>query len=96
MALRLGMFCVHHDPKVRPTMRQVVQILEEGRLSDDGDERERESMEVSLLERMKSSYLLGIGEGRQKQQQHPTFQDVWNSYPHSKFFESSDSIFQGR
>lgn len=96
MALRLGMFCVHHDPKLRRTVRQVVHILEEGRLSDDGDERERESMEVSLLERMKSSYLLGIGEGRQKQQQHPTFQDVWNSYPHSKFFENSDSIFQGR
>ncbi|CAA7050153.1 unnamed protein product [Microthlaspi erraticum] len=96
MALRLGMFCVHHDPKVRPTTRQVVQILEQGRLSDDGDEREREGMEVSLLERMKSSYLLGTSEGRQQQEQHPTFQDVWNTYSHSKSFESSDSIFQGR
>ncbi|CAH2077695.1 unnamed protein product [Thlaspi arvense] len=95
MALRIGLLCVHPDPRVRPKMRQVVHILEQGRLSDDGDEREREGMEVSLLERMKSSYLLGTGEGSQ-QQQHPTFLDVWNSSFYSNSFEGSDSFLQGR
>ncbi|KAL1203166.1 putative L-type lectin-domain containing receptor kinase VII.2 [Cardamine amara subsp. amara] len=94
MVMRIGLFCVHHDPRVRPKMRQVVQILEQGRLSDDGDEKEREGMEVSLLDRMKSFNLLGIGPGRQ--QQHPTFQDIWNSSTHSLSFQSSDSIFLGR
>ncbi|KAF8094336.1 hypothetical protein N665_0365s0022 [Sinapis alba] len=93
MALRIGLLCVHPDPRVRPKMRQVVHILEQGRLSDD--EREREGMEVSLLERMKSSYLLGTNDGIQ-QQQHPTFLDIWNSSSHSNTFRSSSSIFQGR
>ncbi|CAH8314526.1 unnamed protein product [Eruca vesicaria subsp. sativa] len=93
MALRIGLLCVHPDPKVRPKMRQVVHILEQGRLSDD--EREREGMEVSFLERMKSSYLLGTSDGMQ-QQQHPTFLDVWNSSHSNNSFRSSSSIFQGR
>ncbi|KAG2319354.1 hypothetical protein Bca52824_012567 [Brassica carinata] len=92
MVMRIGLLCVHPDPRVRPKMRQVVHILEQGRLSDD--EREREGMEVSLLERMKSSYLLGTSDGRQ--QQHPTFLDVWNSSSHSNSFRSSSSIFLGR
>ncbi|XP_022544584.2 probable L-type lectin-domain containing receptor kinase VII.2 [Brassica napus] len=94
MALRIGLLCVHPDPRVRPKMRQVVHILEQGRLSDD--ERESEGMEVSLLERMKSSYLLGTSDGILQQQQHPTFLDVWNSTSHSHSFRSSSSIFQGR
>ncbi|KAF2591232.1 hypothetical protein F2Q70_00039779 [Brassica cretica] len=94
MALRIGLLCVHPDPRVRPKMRHVVHILEQGTLSD---EREGEGMEVSLLERMKSSYLLGTSDGIQ-QQQHPTFLDVWNStsHSHSHSFRSSSSIFQGR
>lgn len=95
LALRIGLLCVHPDPRVRPKMRQVVQILEQGRLVEDGGERGRQDMEVSLLERVKRSYSLGIGEGRQ-QQHHPTFQDVWNSSSYSISFESSDSILQGR
>ncbi|CAL9227169.1 unnamed protein product [Arabidopsis halleri] len=89
MALRIGMMCVHPDPRVRPNMRQVVQILEQGRLVEDGGERE-----MSLLERVKSSYLLETGEG--SRQQHPTFQDVWNSSSYSNSFESYDSILHGR
>lgn len=88
MALRIGLLCVHPDPRVRPKMRQVVQILEQGRLVEDGGERE-----MSLLERVKSSYLLETGEGRQ---QHPTFQDVWHSSSYSTSFQSYDSIFHGR
>ncbi|ESQ54422.1 hypothetical protein EUTSA_v10027026mg [Eutrema salsugineum] len=93
MGLRIGLLCVHPDPRMRPKMRQVVHILEQGRVSDDGDEMEREGMEVSLLERMKSCYLLGTDEGRQ---QHPTFLDVWNSSSYSNSFGGSDSILQGR
>lgn len=37
--MRVGLFCVQPDPRMHPKMRQVVHIL---RLSDDGDERERE------------------------------------------------------
>ncbi|KAJ0250921.1 L-type lectin-domain containing receptor kinase VII.2 [Hirschfeldia incana] len=94
MVLRIGLLCVHPDPKLRPKMRQVVHILEQGRLSDD--EREREGVEVSLLERMKSSYLLGASDGIQQQQQHPTFLDVWKSSSHSNSFRSFSSVFQGR
>ncbi|KFK41694.1 hypothetical protein AALP_AA2G161000 [Arabis alpina] len=63
MALRIGLLCVHPDPRVRPKMRQVVQILEQGRLSDDGGERGREGLEVSLSERVKRSFSLGIASG---------------------------------
>ncbi|KAL9288418.1 putative L-type lectin-domain containing receptor kinase VII.2 RLK-Pelle-L-LEC family [Arabidopsis thaliana] len=89
MALRIGLLCVHPDPRVRPKMRQVVQILEQGRLVEDGGERE-----ISLLERVKSSYLLETGEG--SRQQHPTFQDVWNSSSYSNSFQTYDSILHGR
>lgn len=94
MVLRIGLLCVHPDPRVRPKMRQVVHILEQGRLSDD--EREREGVEVSLLERMKSSYLLGTTSDGRQEQQHPTFLDVWKSSSHSNSFRSFSSIFQGR
>ncbi|EFH45768.1 lectin protein kinase family protein [Arabidopsis lyrata subsp. lyrata] len=89
MALRIGLLCVHPDPRVRPNMRQVVQILEQGRFVEDGGERE-----MSLLERVKSSYLLETGEGSRLQ--HPTFQDVWNSSSYSNSFQSYDSILHGR
>ncbi|XP_010433234.1 PREDICTED: probable L-type lectin-domain containing receptor kinase VII.2 [Camelina sativa] len=90
MALRIGLLCVHPDPRVRPKMRQVVQILEQGRLVEDGGERE-----MSLLERVKSSYLLETGEGS-RQRQHPTIQDVRNSSHCSNSFQSYGSILHGR
>ncbi|CAN8230196.1 unnamed protein product [Cochlearia groenlandica] len=94
MALRIGLLCVHPDPRVRPNMRQVVQILEQGRLVENCGERERESMEVSLLERVKSSYL--SGSTSEERQQHPTFQDLWNSSSYSISLDSYNSIFHGR
>ncbi|KAL1203165.1 putative L-type lectin-domain containing receptor kinase VII.2 [Cardamine amara subsp. amara] len=88
MALRIGILCMHPDPRVRLKMRQVVEILEQGRLVEDGGEKE-----VSLLERMKSSYLLRTSEGGQE---HPTFLDVRNSSCHSTSCKTYDSILQGR
>ncbi|XP_010555118.1 PREDICTED: probable L-type lectin-domain containing receptor kinase VII.2 isoform X2 [Tarenaya hassleriana] len=85
--LRIGMLCAHPDPRVRPTMRQVVQIMGDG----DGEGIDREGTEVSLLERVRSSQMLGRGEGT-----HPTFQDVWNSVSGSISLWSSDSLLEGR
>ncbi|XP_023768842.1 L-type lectin-domain containing receptor kinase VII.1 [Lactuca sativa] len=78
MVLHLGLLCAHPDAKMRPTMRQIVKVLEgERRKEGDESEGEGEEMEVYLLEKMKSKDLwtkyaqtLSSGSGSYS---HPTF-----------------------
>ncbi|KAK6124354.1 hypothetical protein DH2020_041924 [Rehmannia glutinosa] len=50
--LHLGLLCAHPDPKSRPTMRQVVKLLEEEKT--EVDESEGEDMDMYILEKMKA------------------------------------------
>ncbi|CAI0468697.1 unnamed protein product [Linum tenue] len=53
--VRLGLVCAHPDPSARPTMRQVVKVLEGKNDSNEGDEEaESEEMEAYLLQRTRT------------------------------------------
>ncbi|KAF9590028.1 hypothetical protein IFM89_030178 [Coptis chinensis] len=47
--LRLGLLCAYPDPRTRPTMRQVLKVLDG---TPSTNESEGEGMEVGLLEKM--------------------------------------------
>lgn len=79
MVLHLGLLCAHPDPKLRPTMRQIVKALE-GEKKKEGGESEAEGMEVYLLEKMKSQdlwskYAKTMRSGSASYS-HPTFGEV--------------------
>lgn len=50
--LHLGLICANAEPTPRPTMRQVVKILEVG---IEGDDSEEEMVQENLLEKIKSA-----------------------------------------
>ncbi|KAK7845052.1 l-type lectin-domain containing receptor kinase vii.1 [Quercus suber] len=86
--LHLGLLCAYPDPRARPTMTQVVKVLEGG---NEGTESERDVMEVNLLGRLETiamwsnfdQNLGGIG--------HPTFDEIsWSAT------KSSSDIQVGR
>ena len=92
--LHLGLLCTYPDPSARPTMRQVVKILE-GR--NEVCESEGEEMDVYLLESMRSKsmwskYPHTFGRGS-----HPTFEDFRQSLASCSSWTSwSDSVLGGR
>ncbi|KAK7312811.1 hypothetical protein VNO77_36961 [Canavalia gladiata] len=63
--LNLGLLCTHPDPHVRPTMRQVVKVLE------------GESSDMSLLDRINSAagYAGSFGNSF-----HPTIEEIYSSH----------------
>ena len=69
--LHLGLLCAHPEPHVRPTMRQVMKLLE---VRVEGAESEGEGMEVNLLDRMRTTTttMWGNFSGRG----HPTFNEI--------------------
>ncbi|XP_038893488.1 L-type lectin-domain containing receptor kinase VII.1 [Benincasa hispida] len=74
--LHLGLVCAHPDPNTRPTMRQVVKVLE-GKV--ELDESENESMNAYLLQKLKSQGIWSdsaVGFGNKL---HPTFEDFLQS-----------------
>ena len=86
--LHLGLLCAYPDPRARPTMAQVVKVLEG---ANEGTESERDVMEVNLLGRIETiamwsnfnQNLGGIG--------HPTFDEIsWSAT------KSSSDIQVGR
>ncbi|KAI4322680.1 hypothetical protein L6164_022350 [Bauhinia variegata] len=50
--LRLGLLCANSDPSIRPTMRQVVSVLEG---ESEGNESKQDIVRMSLLEKIKSA-----------------------------------------
>ncbi|XP_062007621.1 probable L-type lectin-domain containing receptor kinase VII.2 [Rosa rugosa] len=95
--LRLGLLCAYPEPRGRPTMRQVMKVLEGATdISIDRSEgQEGEGIEVNLLQKMIttsmwSTYPLKLG-GRG----HPTFEDIKQSLGSSSLF-GSDIIRVGR
>ncbi|KAG7958991.1 hypothetical protein I3843_10G048900 [Carya illinoinensis] len=71
--LHLGLLCVYPDPSSRPTMRQVVKVLEG---SNEVDELGSEDMDAYLRQRLKSKggwseFSMHFGSSS-----HPTFEDI--------------------
>ncbi|XP_027346969.1 probable L-type lectin-domain containing receptor kinase VII.2 [Abrus precatorius] len=64
-ALQLGLLCTHPDPHVRPTMRQVVKVLE------------GESLDMSLLNKINSAAAYAGNFGNNI---HPTIEEIFSSY----------------
>ncbi|CAK9327430.1 unnamed protein product [Citrullus colocynthis] len=85
--MHLGLLCVHPDPNTRPTMRQIVKVLE-GKI--ELDESESESMNAYLLQKLKSQGIwsdsaVGFGD-----RLHPTFEDFLQSSSTSISWSSSN------
>ncbi|CAM8975145.1 unnamed protein product [Rhodiola kirilowii] len=89
--LHLGMLCAYPDPTARPTMRQVVRILEGG--AHENDDKECEAIENCLLnpQEMWSKYPLYLGRG-----DHPTFNEIKESISSSMSLSLSDALVEGR
>ncbi|XAR59158.1 Non-specific serine/threonine protein kinase [Bertholletia excelsa] len=92
--LQLGLLCASPDPKSRPSMRQVIGVLE-GKVGET-DGIETEDMDVYLLEKMKSKerwskYAPGSSAGS-----HPTFEQMRQSISSSISLSWSDVILEGR
>lgn len=90
--LHLGLLCAYPDPRERPTIRQVLRVLDG---ANEGAESEGEATEANLLDRIRttamwSSFNQNIG-GR-----HPTFDEILRSVSWSATQSDSDVILAGR
>ncbi|KAL6282330.1 hypothetical protein ACE6H2_013259 [Prunus campanulata] len=94
--LHLGLLCAYPDPNARPSMRQVVKVLE-GK-NDQPEESETEDMDAYLLHHLQSrdmwsffSPTFGYGSA------HPTFEDIKQSISTSMSVSwSNTSMVEGR
>ncbi|XP_022724573.1 L-type lectin-domain containing receptor kinase VII.1-like [Durio zibethinus] len=89
--LHLGLLCSYPNPDSRPTMRQVVKVLEG---KNEPFESETEDMEACLLQKLKSrdmwvNYSQNFGYAS-----HPTFHDIRNSS--SMSLSWTNTIVEGR
>jgi hypothetical protein len=91
--LHLGLLCAYPDPRERPTIRQVLRVLDG---ANEGAESEGDATEAAnLLDRIRttamwSSFNQNIG-GR-----HPTFDEILRSVSRSATQSDSDVILAGR
>lgn len=88
--LHLGMLCVYPDARARPTMRQVVKILE-GKSEVDESE-EGEDMDIYLLEKMKSKDMWSNYSQSLSSGSHPTFEDIKNGVSSTMSMSWSDIV----
>ncbi|KAL5730390.1 non-specific serine/threonine protein kinase [Ranunculus cassubicifolius] len=91
--LHLGLLCAHPDPRTRPTMRQALKVLD-GTACEG--ESEGEGMEVSLLEKMKSSAMWSKCHHDKRHGGHQTFDQIRHSLSISASLSGSDVIVVGR
>ncbi|CAL0322608.1 unnamed protein product [Lupinus luteus] len=71
--LHLGLLCSESDSSIRPNMRQVVKVLERGM---EGIEPDEESMEMSLLGKIKSAAMWSKTECTIPYKNHPTLDEI--------------------
>jgi hypothetical protein len=86
--LHLGLLCVYPDPSSRPTMRQVVKVLEGN--NEVAEEIESEDTDAYLLRKMKS-IPRNFGSSS-----HPTLEDTRKSHSSSMHLCWSNSMVGGR
>ncbi|KAM7254840.1 hypothetical protein ACFE04_020081 [Oxalis oulophora] len=94
--LYLGLLCAYPDPSVRPSMRQVVKILE----GNNGElyEADNEEMDAILLQNMNSRdlWLRSRLQSYYGSTSHPTFEEIRESHSSSISLSLSDTILDGR
>ncbi|KAJ4703488.1 Lectin receptor kinase [Melia azedarach] len=93
--LHLGLLCAYPDPSARPTMRQVVKVLE-GKI--EVGENESEDIDASLLQNWNSkdmwaNYSQSFGYGYAT---HPTFQDIKQYNSSSMSLSWTNTLVDGR
>ncbi|KAM7530666.1 hypothetical protein LguiB_034076 [Lonicera macranthoides] len=88
--LHLGLLCVYPDARARPTMRQVVKVLE-GKSEVDESE-EGEDMDIYLLEKMKSKDMWSNYSQSLSSGSHPTFEDIKNGVSSTMSMSWSDIV----
>ncbi|XP_022715871.1 L-type lectin-domain containing receptor kinase VII.1-like isoform X1 [Durio zibethinus] len=91
--LHLGLLCSYPHPDSRPTIRQVVKVLEG---KNEPFESETEDMEAYLLAKVKSrdmwaNYAQNFGNAS-----HPTFDDIRQSHYSSMSLSWTNTIVEGR
>ncbi|XP_020220922.1 L-type lectin-domain containing receptor kinase VII.1 [Cajanus cajan] len=89
--MHLGLLCAYPEPKARPTIRQVVNVLEG---KNEGEESEIENMDSYLLQQLKSRDILSEYSQYFSYASHPTFQDIRHSS--SMSLTMSESLVEGR
>ncbi|KDP20977.1 hypothetical protein JCGZ_21448 [Jatropha curcas] len=89
--LHLGLLCTYPDASARPTMRQVVKILEG---KNESNEAESEDMDAYLLERMKSKDLWSNYSQKLGFSSHPTFDEIKQSGSSSMSLSWTNSIVE--
>ncbi|KAE7995700.1 hypothetical protein FH972_000471 [Carpinus fangiana] len=92
--LHLGLLCAYHDSCSRPTMRQVVKVLE-GKNGLE-DEVETEDMDAYLLQRMKSMGKWSMIPRNFGFLSHPTFEDIRQSQYSVPSLSWSSTMVEGR
>lgn len=86
--LHLGLLCVSLEAHCRPTMREVMKILE---TKDDAPESpEAEGMKVRLLDKMKATATLSKSRWNFSGRGHPTFEEIRRS--HSLSEQADDNV----
>ncbi|KAJ6292549.1 hypothetical protein OIU78_024682 [Salix suchowensis] len=90
--LHLGLLCAYPDSKVRPTMRQVVKIMEGKK---ELNEIESEDMDACLLQQMKSKDLWSNYSQSSSHGSHPTFDEV-RRYHSSLSLSWTNTMVEGR
>ncbi|CAK7350581.1 unnamed protein product [Dovyalis caffra] len=91
--LNSGLLCAYPDPKVRPTMRQVVKVLEG---KNEPNEIESEDIDAYLLKQMKSKDLWSNYSQSSSYGSHPTFDEIRRYQSSSMSLSWTNSIVEGR
>ncbi|KAL0011074.1 hypothetical protein SO802_006182 [Lithocarpus litseifolius] len=91
--LHLGLLCAYPDPSARPSMRQVVKVLE-GKI--ELDESESEEMDIYLLQKMKSRDIRSEFQQNYGSSLHPTFEDIRQTQSSFLSLSWSNTMVEGR
>ncbi|KAL6145110.1 hypothetical protein ACLB2K_055798 [Fragaria x ananassa] len=96
--LRLGLLCAYPEPRGRPTMRQVMKVLEGATDigTDKTEGQQGEGIEVNLLQKMITTSMWSTYPLKLKGKAHPTFEDIKQSLCSSSSLFGSDIIRVGR
>jgi len=91
--LHLGLLCAYPDPKVRPTMRQAVKVLEG---KNEFNEIEIEDMDTYLLKQMKSKDWWTDYSQSSNYGSHPTFDEIRRYQSSSMSLSWTNTTMEGR